>query len=95
MYSEEQELENLSNRDLTTFIKAHIIPKNLSFSEFMEGQKIESASGEEWLVHQEEIQQGEDHPYVFIGDSRIVKSDIKASNGVIHVIDGLVASERK
>lgn len=95
MYSEEQELENLSNRDLTTFIKAHILPKNLPFSGFKEGQKIESASGEEWLIDQEEILQGEGPPYVFIGESRIVKSDVKASNGVIHVIDGLVASERK
>ena len=95
MYSEEQKLENLSILEITIFIKSHIIPKNLPFSGFKEGQKIESASGEKLLIDQEEILQDDRPPYVFIGDSRIVKPDVKASNGLIHVIDGLAASERK
>jgi uncharacterized surface protein with fasciclin (FAS1) repeats len=46
----------------------------------LDGKDVETLSGAKFTVHVK----GKD---VMIGDAKVIKADIKASNGVVHVID--------
>lgn len=79
-------LINPDNRDeLIRVLQAHIIPSEVSSAAFSSNQRIVDAEGNEIPVDTE--MHG---TQVFIGGAEIVRSDIAASNGIIHVVNGVI-----
>jgi uncharacterized surface protein with fasciclin (FAS1) repeats len=77
-------------------VKAHILPEKRFVSEFQDNQVIETADGLEIPVgtvgdHTEVGQPDQ----VIIGGARIVKSDVEASNGIIHVVNAKIRTEER
>ncbi|MGL5348573.1 MAG: fasciclin domain-containing protein [Peptostreptococcaceae bacterium] len=67
---------------LTDILLYHVVPGNLSSKQVvaLDGKELTLANGKKASIH---IKDGE----VFINDSKIIITDIKGSNGIIHVID--------
>jgi uncharacterized surface protein with fasciclin (FAS1) repeats len=88
---EQNELKSSRNQSpAREIIRSHIIQKELYLKDLQDGQSILTAVGENLEVEEEEVLRGEQPPYIYVGGSRIVKPDVKAGNGVIHVLDALV-----
>jgi uncharacterized surface protein with fasciclin (FAS1) repeats len=86
-----EELKSSRNQSpAREIIRSHIIQKELYLKDLQDGQSILTAVGENLEVEEEEVLRGEQPPYIYVGGSRIVKPDVKAGNGVIHVLDALV-----
>jgi uncharacterized surface protein with fasciclin (FAS1) repeats len=82
--------------EVQRIVKAHILPEKRFVSEFQDNQVIETADGLEIPVgtvgdHTEVGQPDQ----VIIGGARIVKSDVEASNGIIHVVNAKVRAEER
>lgn len=88
-------LTNPENRVmLTRIIKAHILPNKVYMRDFEEDQMIETSEGEEIPVNTAGEQTTLGAPTtVVIGGAQIVKSDVEAENGVIHVVDDVIIPE--
>lgn len=71
--------------ELQKFLRRHIIPSEMERADFMERQVIKTAMEKEIPIT---IQRAQDD--IMIGNAEIVRSDIHASDGVIHVINSLV-----
>ncbi len=69
---------------LTKFVKNYILPNKVQKWEFMESQVID--------FENDGIKISTSNERVFIGGAEIIQSDIKAKDGVIHVIDELIIS---
>lgn len=79
-------LTNPDNRgELVKVLQAHIIPSEVSSTAFANNQRIVDAEGNEIPVDTE--MHG---TQVFIGGAEIIRSDIEASNGIIHVVNGVI-----
>ncbi|AXP82856.1 Fasciclin domain protein [Mariniflexile rhizosphaerae] len=79
-------LTNPTNRaDLIKFLKYHFLPNKVMLSKFNSSQIIETQGGQQ-------INVSYDEPFgtAYIGGARIIKSDVKAKNGIIHVVDGVI-----
>ena len=79
-------LTNPENRaDLITFLKYHFLPNRAVLSKFNNSQIIMAQDGKE-------INVSYDQPIgmAYIGGARIIKSDIEAKNGVIHIVDSVI-----
>jgi len=69
------------NREkLRAVLQYHVVPGRVSASQVMTMSSARSASGENLY-----IKSMGDH--VMIGNARVVKTDVMASNGIVHVID--------
>lgn len=80
------ELTNPENRDeLMDFVRNHVISEKVMTEEFEEMQVIDSASDEEIAVSV-----GANGTEVFVGGAEIIKGNIEASNGIIHIVDNVV-----
>ncbi|MBS9525253.1 fasciclin domain-containing protein [Litoribacter alkaliphilus] len=79
---------------LQNITKSHVLTRIIHSADFRENQVIENADGLEIPVATAGGQ-GVATPAdeVIVGGARIVKPDVKASNGVIHVMDGVVTPE--
>lgn len=83
---EYQRLTDPTNRtELVEFIQYHILPRKVYETQFNTTQVIET-NGENNIPVDTRMN-GE---VIFVGGAEIMKSDIEASNGVIHVVDGVV-----
>ena len=72
------------NRDqLTTVLTYHVVPGTLTAADLSDGQKLETVAGETLTVKV-------DGDTVMVGDASVVQPDVEASNGVVHVIDGVL-----
>lgn len=66
-------------------LQAHVLPNEVSTSRFNSSQRIETGGGEYVLIDVEE-----NNTAITIGGAMIVKGDVEASNGVLHVVDNVV-----
>src|SRR5690606_12709349 len=71
--------------ELVSVIQAHIIPMDISSAQFSDNQRIETADGK-YI----EISTQAQGTSVNIGGASIVKSDVEAANGTIHVVDAVI-----
>lgn len=74
--------------ELVKLIQAHILPNEVSTSTFENNQIIETSNGENITVSTSAA-----GDLVTVGGVNIVNGDIKASNGTIHVVDGVFTPE--
>ena len=79
-----QSLLEPENRDqLTKVLTYHVVPGTLTASDLSDGQELDTVAGETLTVKV-------DGDEVMVGDATVVKPDVEASNGVVHVIDGVL-----
>jgi uncharacterized surface protein with fasciclin (FAS1) repeats len=78
------ELLQPENRDqLSGILTYHVVPGELTADRLEDGQKLETVQGETLTVS---VSGGE----VKVNDATVVQPDVDASNGVVHVIDGVL-----
>lgn len=83
------ELTNPNNKDkLMKFVKRHVVSEIVMEGEFEEMQVIDSADNKEIA-----ISVGANGTEVFVGGAEIIKGNIEASNGIIHIVDNIVMAE--
>lgn len=70
--------ELLAREDLKEILLYHVLPGKVMSSDLKEGMKAETLSKKEVTISLDPVQ---------VNKAKVVKPDIKASNGVIHVID--------
>jgi uncharacterized surface protein with fasciclin (FAS1) repeats len=69
------------NKDkLVAILTYHVVPGKVTAAEVVTMQTAPTANGEDLAIRV-------DDETVFVNDSRVVATDIGASNGIIHVID--------
>lgn len=68
---------------LTAILTYHVIPGKIMSSDVGSGESAATVNGKEVTV---EV----DGDTVMIGDAKVVKTDVEATNGVIHVIDSVL-----
>lgn len=82
-----EEFANLTNpknrTDLVKFIQYHILPNKLMTSAFEENSIITTNENEEIAVSANDN-------LVTIGGAQVIKSNIEASNGIIHIVDAVI-----
>ena len=79
-----QSLLEPENRDqLTKVLTYHVVPGTLTAADLSDGQKLETVAGETLTVKV-------DGGTVMVDDASVVQPDVEASNGVVHVIDGVL-----
>jgi uncharacterized surface protein with fasciclin (FAS1) repeats len=79
-----QSLLEPENRDqLTKVLTYHVVPGTLAAADLSDGQKLETVAGETLSVKV-------DGDTVTVGGATVVQPDVEASNGVVHVIDGVL-----
>ncbi|MGD2216885.1 MAG: fasciclin domain-containing protein [Gemmatimonadales bacterium] len=76
-------LKEENREQLIAVLTYHVVPGKLLAEDVLQLESAESAQGQS--VHFS-LKDGE----AFIDDARIIKTDIEASNGVIHVIDSVI-----
>jgi uncharacterized surface protein with fasciclin (FAS1) repeats len=72
---------------LTSILTYHVVPGKLMLSDFKRPKTVKTVQGQEikidgllWHIHK----------YVKVNDAKTVKTDIEATNGVIHAIDSVL-----
>jgi uncharacterized surface protein with fasciclin (FAS1) repeats len=79
-----QSLLEPENRDqLTKVLTYHVVPGKLTAADLSDGQKLKTVAGETLTVKV-------DGGTVMVDDASVVQPDVEASNGVVHVIDGVL-----
>ncbi|WP_306111973.1 MULTISPECIES: fasciclin domain-containing protein [Roseovarius] len=74
------------NRDqLTSILTYHVVPGKVMSGDLSDGMTAETVQGSEVTIGTE--------GGVTVNDANVVTADIEASNGVIHVIDGVIMPE--
>lgn len=72
------------NKDkLVAILTYHVVPGKVSSAEVVKMKSAPTANGTELAIRV-------DNETVFINESRVVATDIGASNGVIHVVDTVI-----
>jgi uncharacterized surface protein with fasciclin (FAS1) repeats len=71
---------------LTDILTYHVVPGELTAADLEDGQELTTVQGGKLQVSIE----GEE---VRIGDATVAMPDVEASNGVVHVIDGVLMPE--
>ena len=81
-----QSLTDVNNRgELVKLLQLHVLPQISYVQQFSEISFIDRAEGEDIPVSTEA--QG---TVVYVGGAQIVKGNVKASNGMLHVVNGIV-----
>lgn len=74
------------NKDqLTSILTYHVVPGKVMSGDLSDGKTAETVQGSEVTIGTE--------GGVTVNDANVVTADIEASNGVIHVIDGVIMPE--
>jgi len=68
---------------LTDILTYHVVPGELMAADLQDGQELETVQGGKLQVSVE-------GDTVRVGDATVVKADVDASNGVVHVIDAVL-----
>jgi len=72
------------NKDqLVAILTYHVVPGNVQAADVVKLTSATTANGSDVRIH---VSEG----VVFVNDSRVVATDIEASNGVIHVVDTVI-----
>ena len=67
---------------LVKILTYHVVPGAVMSTELKDGEEVTTVEGSEVKI---EVGRG-----VKVDDAKVVKADIKASNGIIHVIDKVI-----
>ena len=70
---------------LEDILKYHIVPGKLSYNDLKDGEKLKTVNGQELLVR---VKDG----HVKVQGVQIENHDLQSSNGVIHVLDTVMAN---
>jgi uncharacterized surface protein with fasciclin (FAS1) repeats len=85
-------LTNTENSaELVRILQAHVMATEISGHQFTGRQVIESSQGNQISVFTEGTAAGAQT--ITIGGAEVIRTDIEASNGVIHVVNGIVMPE--
>lgn len=79
-------LQPENKTQLIQVLQAHVIPSKVYASDFRNSQIIETAEGNNITV------QVDPNRNVTIGGARIVKPNVEVSNGVVHIVDGVITA---
>lgn len=74
---------------LRSFLQRHILPNKVYAMQFNSTQAVETAAEEEITVTT-----GMSGNVIYVGGAQIIKSDIEASNGIIHIVNSIVEPTR-
>lgn len=77
-------LDPQNRQELRKFLKRHIIPTEVPSIQFENNQIIETVSEEEITIG---TGMGD---LIYVGGAEIVKADVKASNGIIHIVNSII-----
>jgi uncharacterized surface protein with fasciclin (FAS1) repeats len=72
-----------SKDKLTSILTYHVVAGNVLSSQLTDGQKVATLNGQELTVA---IKSG----VVTINGAKVIAADLAGSNGVIHVVDGVI-----
>jgi uncharacterized surface protein with fasciclin (FAS1) repeats len=75
-----------NRKKLTAILTYHVVPGKVMAADVVELKKAKTVQGSEVRIR---VQEGN----VFLNKSRVIKTDIPCSNGVIHVIDAVLLPE--
>jgi uncharacterized surface protein with fasciclin (FAS1) repeats len=79
-----EDLLKLENKEkLTSILTYHVVAGNVMSAQLSDGQKVATLNGQELTVA---IKDG----VVTINGAKVVAADLAGSNGVIHVVDGVI-----
>ena len=79
-----EDLLKPENKDkLTSILTYHVVAGNVMSAQLSDGQKVATLNGQELTVA---IKDG----VVTINGAKVVAADLAGSNGVIHVVDGVI-----
>jgi uncharacterized surface protein with fasciclin (FAS1) repeats len=88
---EQAELERLmqpeNKTELVKILQLHILPNEVASTRFEDNQRIKASEDQNINITRDATTQE-----VTIGGASIVRSDVEASNGVLHVIDGIITT---
>lgn len=73
--------ELLARKDLKDILLYHVVPGKVLSSDLKDGMKVKTLAGKEVTISLNPVQ---------VNQSNVVKPDIEATNGVIHVIDAVL-----
>ena len=73
--------------DLIKVLQLHILPNEVTSARFTDNQRIKA--GEDKFIN---VELNKDTRALRIGGATVVRPDVYASNGVLHVVDGLVTT---
>ena len=74
--------------DLTSILTYHVVPGALKAADLKDGQKLKTVQGQELMVS---VKDGK----VMINGANVTIADVISSNGVTHVIDGVLTPGKK
>lgn len=74
--------------DLIKVLQAHVLPDNIMTSQFQNNQRIQTADGKN--IDITVANAGGASSMVTIGGARVVKPNVKASNGTVHIVDAVI-----
>ncbi len=73
--------------ELMKVIQLHVMPNEVASTQLRNNQRIKAGSDKYITINKDAATNA-----VTIGGAKVVRPDIEASNGVIHVVDGIVTS---
>ena len=76
-------LEPANKAELKKVLTYHVVPGTYSSADLKDGQKLKTVEGQDLTVS---IKGGT----VKVNDATVEKADIETSNGVVHIIDGVL-----
>lgn len=83
-----QALKQPGNKlELTRLLQSHMLPNKVTSAEMQHNMPLKSAQGEEIIV-------SKNGQKLSVGGATIITADVSASNGVVHVIDKVLAPPR-
>jgi uncharacterized surface protein with fasciclin (FAS1) repeats len=73
--------------ELIKVLQLHVLPSKVSSTQFKDNQRIEAADNKYIQINVDQTA-----PDVMIGGANIVKPNVEASNGIIHIVDGVITT---
>ncbi|KAH6693939.1 beta-Ig-H3/Fasciclin [Plectosphaerella plurivora] len=79
-------LDGVTEEDLASILTYHVVAGTVAYSSTLQDGTVETLNGESLQIS---IRDGS----VFVNDAQVVVADVLISNGVVHVIDGVLNPE--
>lgn len=74
--------------ELIKVLQAHVLPDNVMTTQFQDNQRIQTADGKS--IDISVANAGGTNSMVTIGGARVVKPNVKAANGTVHIVDAVI-----
>jgi len=85
-------LEELSDEDVTSILQNHIVPQSYPSNLLPNGMIIDTVLGTQLTITF--TQESYYESYTKVNDSKILKSDVLVSNGIVHILDKVLIPEQ-